>query len=218
MKALHIVPAAMNYFDDIKMAAFNIVQKLHDNGIDGEVITLQYDQPTQQDQENVSGTKDKKGTATSFHFKSSVSLQEALSLMNNYDLVHFHIPFMGAGKNILKKLNEVDAPPLLVSYYRPVKIIDILSVIISLYSQYYVTKLIKRADIVTLFPQTYNKDILTKIPEDKLADISINEKERKEMKLDEDRVFKIKLNKQTYISISIDKLIYVYRTLTKNNK
>jgi len=220
MKVLHIIPATMNYFDDIKMASFDIVQKLHEYGVDGDVITLQYDQPKQEVIEEISGNKEKKikGIAKSFSYKSSIYLHEALDLMNNYDLVHFHIPFMGAGKIILQKLNQKKSPPLVVSYYRSVKIVDALSIIISLYSQYYVNKLFKKAKAVILFPQTCGEDVITKTSENKLMDISINENDQKKKRLDEDGIIEIKLNDEMHINISIDKLICVYKTIINNSK
>ena len=133
MRVIHIIPFAFEYFNDIKKGSFNIVGKMKNFGIESDIITLQYTSPKKKKKKEISAKDD----AELYEYKGLRNLNDSLTDLKNYDIVHLHCPFLGAAGKILqwKKLNP--DVPLVVSYYRQIKIVDLISIFILLYNKYY---------------------------------------------------------------------------------
>lgn len=217
MKILHIIPSAFDYFTDIKKAAFKIVEKLSQTEIEIEVITLQYDQPSKKARAEISGDEEKQisGVAPSYDYSGQISLKKSLDSLPDFDLIHLHVPFLGGARSIIQDLKKENMPPLLISYYRPILLVDFFSLLIKWYNQYYLSRLFSLAKIVTYFPQTCSDFILYKISADKVVNITVDSNEENSIKLDVRAVHGLKLDQNQSIYISIDKLRYLYYLLTK---
>jgi hypothetical protein len=147
MRVVHIVPTAFNYFDDIRNTVFQIVDGLDAAGLNQEIFTLEYSEPEKNIQEQL------KKIAPKRRYGGMHPLQNSLQDLASFDLVHFHVPFLGAGKALLAWRKEFRNTSMIVSYYRNVLLVDLLSFFISFYNNFYVKKFIEQADIATTFVQ-----------------------------------------------------------------
>lgn len=149
MKILHIVPSAFDYFSDIRERAFTIVEGLDALGWQNETITLQYGAPTRAEQFQLQQA----APSRAYGGESSAAEMETVDF-ENCDLLHAHAPFIGAAGKILKWKKEHSNKPLVVSYYRDINLTDIFSFFFRVYNLFYLPKIFKIADAVTLFPDT----------------------------------------------------------------
>jgi hypothetical protein len=145
MRVVHIVPTAFNYFDDIRNAVFKIVDGLQEKGVSQEIFTLQYSEPEKNNLEEIKKISPKR------NYGGARPLAESFEDLASFDLVHFHVPFLGAGKALLMWRQKFKDVPLITSYYRKVLLVDLLSIFISLYNNYFLKKMIPISDMVTTF-------------------------------------------------------------------
>ena len=145
MRIVHIVPSAFEYFDDIRREAFKIIGKLEDAGVQNEVFTLQYSKPSE------SETAELETITPAHNFQGMFGLQKLISELKNFDIVHLHCPFLGGGKKILEWKKNNPNKPLVLSYYRDVKILDPICLIIRFYNDYYLPKFFDLAKAVVCF-------------------------------------------------------------------
>lgn len=144
MKVIHVIPAAFEYFDDIKSSAFKLIEKLHTFGIENEAFTLQYGTVSKKVQESAAKTT----PSTSYSLIKTENINDAISSFSDFDIIHLHCPFLGAAGKIIKWKIAHPAIPLIVTYYRDVKIIDLLSVFIKFYNAYYLPKIFSLAEFI----------------------------------------------------------------------
>lgn len=147
LRILHIIPAAFEYFDDIKSFAFGLVGEMNSYpGIFADVFTLQYGNPSKLDKEEVldlSPNQEYSGTET---------IEEAQSEMLSYDIIHLHAPFLGAASKIIAWKKENPEIPLFLTYYRNVGATDLIALGIKWYNSYYLPKVFEQADFINTFP------------------------------------------------------------------
>jgi len=143
MKVLHIIPAAFEYFDDIKSAAFKLVEGLNSIGVETEALTLNYGTVTKKIERGVSGK-----AAPSYSLITTENIDDAISGFSDFDIVHLHCPFLGAAGKILRWKLSNPNKALALTYYRDVKVADFFSVFVGAYNSYYFPKIFKLADAV----------------------------------------------------------------------
>lgn len=143
MRVIHIIPSAFEYFDDIRSRAFKLLDGLNKLGVEAEAFTLQYGQPNRAVKASV------KEVSPSVHdYVGNFDIDSAIENFSDFDIVHLHCPFFGAAGKILrwKKLNP--DIPLVVTYYREVRLEDLMSLFIKFYNAYYLPKILKLTDAV----------------------------------------------------------------------
>lgn len=214
MLVTHIIPAAFNYFDDIKKNAFKIVEELSKYGVNCKVITLQYNQPTKKQQSTISNSTT--GVAPSYTFSGNISLQDGLTDLIKSDIIHLHCPFMGGAKDILKF--KIDNPqiPMICTYWRPVEKSDIFSLILAIYNSYYLSQIFDQTDIVGIFNQTFKQTKFKKINAEKFIDLNKEDKEEVSLSLPlTNNVDRLKYNNTLSVDFSLSKLLTLYEMLLK---
>ena len=211
MKIAHIVPATFNYFDDIKSVAFSIIEQLHQYDVESVVTTLQYDQPSSKDREQISGSREKglHGAAPSYGFDKMRSIGEVIDELDQYDIVHLHAPFLGAASMILQFARSKNRPPLVVTYYREVKLVDLLSFFIILYNKYYLPKILKNANKII----NINRNIAKGVAASRIIDIKAEKNDSSGILLDLDVANEVKLSNKGREKVSILKLVDIYKQL-----
>lgn len=143
MRVIHIIPSAFEYFDDIRSKAFNLVNGLHNLGVETEAFTLQYGSTGKSLKESV------KSASPAVHkYINTTNAEGVLSSLENFDLVHLHAPFLGLARHMLhwKKMNP--DIPLVISFYRDVPFSDTFSLFVKLYNAYFLPKVFAAADQV----------------------------------------------------------------------
>ena len=146
MPVIHIIPSAFEYFDDIRSQAFKLLDGLHKLGVETEAFTLQYGSTNKAEKASI------KSASPSVHnYLGNFDIDSAIANFSDFDIVHLHCPFFGAAGKILnwKKLNP--GIPLVITYYREVRVQDLMSLFIRLYNAYYLPKFFKLADAVSQF-------------------------------------------------------------------
>lgn len=152
LHVLHIIPAAFDYFDDIKKYAFGLVGEMNTNeGVFADVFTLQYGPPTKAEKVEVSTVSPDQ------EYKGSEPVKEVVEEFVDYNVVHLHAPFFGAAKDIISWKNDNPEVPLVITYYRDVEATDLMALIIKWYNNYYLKKLFRMADVIAVFPWSENK-------------------------------------------------------------
>ncbi|MEK7131772.1 MAG: glycosyltransferase [Patescibacteria group bacterium] len=146
MRVIHIIPSAFEYFDDIRLQAFKLLDGLHKLGVETEAFTLQYGSTNKVEKASI-----KEASPSVHNYLGNFDIDSAIANFADFDIVHLHCPFFGAAGKILrwKKLNP--GIPLVVTYYRPVRIQDLMSLFIRFYNAYYLPKIFKLADAVERF-------------------------------------------------------------------
>ena len=142
MKILHIIPSAFDYFDDIRAAAFSLVGKLPEYGIEADAFTLQYGGASREERGEVAAK------APSQRFLGLNSVAELIATLSEYDLVHAHCPFLGAAGKIIAWKKEHPQIPLVATFHRRVATQDFFSLGIVWYNRYYLPKLFQLSDVV----------------------------------------------------------------------
>ncbi len=143
MRVLHIIPAAFEYFDDIRSESFRLVDGLYKMGVETEAFTLQYGGPTKKLKAEI------KENSSSVHTHiSSTGAAGLVESFDEFDIIHLHCPFLGAARHILdwKKLHA--QTPLIVTYHRDVEWVDTFSLLIKLYNHYYLPRIFRAADVL----------------------------------------------------------------------
>ncbi|MDO9509874.1 MAG: glycosyltransferase family 4 protein [Candidatus Magasanikbacteria bacterium] len=143
MKILHIVPTAFEYFENIRKEAFGLVDSLGQLGFDVDIITLQYDAVSKRFQNKIAQeTKERIG------FKKIYSKDELVEKIEEADIVHLHTPFLGMGKKLLKYKKEHPQKKFIITLYQNLPYSDLFTIIIWLYNNYYLRRLMNVADFV----------------------------------------------------------------------
>jgi hypothetical protein len=147
MKVAHIVPAAFNYFDDIRNTALGLVSYLSEFDIEAEVFTVNYGTIESKDK----AASPVKAGASKGKYKGLVGIKSALQIMQQCDLLHVHTPLLGAASKVLAWKKKHKNTPLVVTYYRKVKVPDVFSLITRWYNSYNLPKLFAAANLITCF-------------------------------------------------------------------
>lgn len=148
MRVIHVIPAAFEYFDDIKMRAFKLLEELHKLGVENEAFTLQYGPPNKADKLSV------KKSAPSVHsYLGHVDMNSAIAVFADFDIVHLHCPFFGSAGKILRWKKSNPDIPLVVTFYHPVRVTDLMSLFMRFYTVYYLPKIFQSADTVNQFSE-----------------------------------------------------------------
>ena len=141
MRVIHIIPSAFEYFNDIRAQAFTLVDGLCTLGVETEAFTLQYGSTTRSAKEAV------RSNAPSVHtYQGSADMRGVIQALEDFDLVHLHCPFLGAGRQLLAWKKNNPTVPLVVTYYRDVAFSDVFSLFIKLYNAYFLPKMFSIAD------------------------------------------------------------------------
>lgn len=146
MRVIHIIPSAFDYFDDIRSQAFKLLDGLHKLGVETEAFTLQYGTTNKAEKASI------KSASPSVHdYIGNFDIDDAVASFSDFDIVHLHSPFFGGAGKILnwKKLNP--DIPFVITYYRAVRILDLMSLFIKFYNAYYLPKIYKLAQSASRF-------------------------------------------------------------------
>jgi len=215
MKVAHIIPSTFDYFSDIKTAAFSIAEQLDNYDIESNIITLQYQTSEQSQKEEEKEISGPKGPAPSYSFKGLKSMGQAIDELSEYDLVHLHCPFLSAAGKILKWKQDNPNIPLLITYYREVIIKDLISIYITFYNKYYLSKIFKSAGAITCFSEKIARKLNRgKMDDEKIFNIAVEEEDMRE----EENLIVVHLTngrskvKLEYV-VSMDRLVYLYGVL-----
>lgn len=146
MRVIHVIPSAFEYFNDIRSQAFKLLDGLHKLGVETEAFTLQYGLPDKEEKASI-----KKASPSVHNFIENFDVNSAIVNFSNFDVVHLHCPFLGAAGKILRWKNQNPNVPLVVTFYRQVRITDLMSLFIKLYNMFYLPKIFKLADAVSQF-------------------------------------------------------------------
>lgn len=145
MRVIHFVPSAFDYFADIKSVAFELVAGLSEAGVENEIIALQYGVlPQAEKDENQSVKTNYLGA----RYEGVINFHETLQDLSGFDVVHLHAPFLGAANEIIKWKKNNPEIPLVVTYYRDIPIVDLISVFLRWYNSRYLSKIFLIADRV----------------------------------------------------------------------
>ncbi len=139
MHALHIIPAALGYFEDIAAAAFLFAERLQGSGIDVEPFTLQTGQPSRGLRRSVESKTIVSGQG--FAYSNTLGFKGLSRALAAADIVHLHAPFLGFGKELLRFKQEYPERPLVITYYGKLEYQDFFSLCIRGYNAWYLPKL-----------------------------------------------------------------------------
>ena len=143
MKILHIVPSAFEYFGEIRERAFDLIEGLSELGFDNYVFTLQYGTVTKRFQKEVAAK-----TGGGLGFEKIHGPQEIDEKMEQADIIHLHAPFLGLGRKLLIFKTKHPEKKIIVSLYRNLPYTDLFTIIIWMYNNWYLKKLVNLADYV----------------------------------------------------------------------
>ena len=146
MRVIHIIPSAFDYFDDIRSQAFKLLEELHKLGVESEAFTLQYGSTGKALKASI-----KKASPSVHNYVGNYDMDSVIANFANFDIVHLHCPFFGAAGKIMRWKKHNPEFPMVITYYRKVRILDLMSLIISIYSAYYLPKFFKLADAIDFF-------------------------------------------------------------------
>lgn len=159
MRVLHVIPAAFNYFDDIKSFVFAVLDYQNSAGVEADAITLQFNnQDIKPEKQKLKVKRDEalekmargenKINYPRYSYAGAQSVGAAFADLNDYDIVHLHMPFFGGAKDILNWRAQNPQANFVVSYYYDFKTPDFFGIIIKLYNYFYLPKMFKTADMV----------------------------------------------------------------------
>ncbi len=115
-------------------------------GVETEAFTLQYSQPSKSMKAEVA-----EDSSSVHNYAGNINLDNLAEHFSGFDIVHLHCPFLGMARKIIdwKKLHP--SIPLVVTYYRDVRVEDMFSIFIKLYNAYYVPKIFALASVVVCY-------------------------------------------------------------------
>ncbi len=157
MRVLHIIPAAFHYFDETKVVAESWVQELHRLGVDIEVFTLEYGKKTNFNQSPNSRKKISSSSSVKYDFEENITIENGFEQWVSFDLVHLHIPLLGAATEIIDSVKQFPDIPFIVSYHSPIQLINFFSVIIMWYNFIYIKKFLRLAKVITFSTEKFCK-------------------------------------------------------------
>lgn len=143
MRVIHIIPTAFDYFDDIKKHAFKLVEEMNEYAdFEAEAFTLQYSSTSKSERAEIGRV------APHQKYIGSQMTGEAIEYLNRFDVIHLHAPFLGAGQMLWRWRQNNPDNIFIVSDYRRVPIVDLISVGIGWYNNYYLKRLKSLADTI----------------------------------------------------------------------
>lgn len=148
MRVVHIIPAAFNYFNDIRDAAMAEVEAEGGMRIEAEAFVLQYGSVTER------FSSDVKKVAPTRVFQGVMSGQSMMEVLDSFDVVHVHCPILGMMGKIIAFKKKNPQIPLVVTYHRPVMIPDLFALYISWYTKWHLPRLLGVADALVTSPGT----------------------------------------------------------------
>lgn len=143
MKIAHIVSTFFPHLGGMGEMCLSEVQKLSNSGLDAEVFTLSYPRTNYQDEKfsfKINRLK------TLFKFGDAgwlINLQD----LQNFDIVHFHFPFYGAERAVIKAKKKYGFK-LIVTYHMDAQVKGFKKIIRNLIDFFYGKKLFEIADKV----------------------------------------------------------------------
>lgn len=143
MQILHIVPAAFEYFEDIRKEAFDLVDSLNSLGYDCEIITLQYSAVSKRLEKQVA-----QETKQRMQFEKIYNDTELKEQMDKAEIIHLHVPFLGMGKKLLKYKQDNPQKKFIITFHQNLPYTDFFTIIIWLYNSFYLRRLVNLADFV----------------------------------------------------------------------
>jgi len=153
MKILHIIPSAFDYFDDIKLEAFEMLESENKMGVESDAITLEYGTVSRSEKFEVSNV------APSRQYLGQQPLDKNFQAWGDYDIINLHCPFLGEARKILNFFVNNPNKILILTYHRDFITTDFFSFFIKLYNYYYLPKLFKQAKVVGFMADRRNESI-----------------------------------------------------------
>jgi hypothetical protein len=157
MNVIHIVPSAFEYFEDIRAAAFTCVEALDKRGVTSEIITLQYGAPTRAERRTALEQEVKRS------YTGVIPHDQLLGSLSSFDIIHFHTPGLGFLGKFLKWQRNNSAPIVVVSYYRSVRLNDMISRLINWYNKKYLPQLAELASGIIYFSEYRLRSLMLKM-------------------------------------------------------
>lgn len=148
MRIIHLIPAAFEYFDDIRDAAFRLAEEERQLGLEVDAFAIQYGSVTQKFSAEV------KEQSPSSEYQETVGEVDVIDLLDQYDVVHLHFPMLGVLGRLIKWKKMHPAIPLVVTHHRNVVQTDLFSLFIVWYTMWYRGRLFRLADEVVTSPAT----------------------------------------------------------------
>lgn len=146
MRVVHIIPAAFNYFNDIRDVAMAMVEAEGKMGLEVEVYMVQYGSVTERFSSEV------KRVAPTRVFQGMVSGTSLVDALSSFDVVHVHCPMLGLMKKLVSFKQANPSVPLVVTYHRSVTHPDLFSLYVSWYTNWYLPRLLRVADALVTAP------------------------------------------------------------------
>lgn len=146
MRVVHIIPAAFDYFNDIRDTAMALVEAEGKMGLEVEAFMLQYGSVTER------FSSDVKRVAPTRVFQGMVSGTSLVEALGSFDIIHVHCPLLGLMKKLVAFKQANPSIPLIVTYHRPVAVPDLFALYISWYTNWYLPRLLRVADALVTAP------------------------------------------------------------------
>ena len=144
MKVLHLVPSAFEYYDDIRSRVSGWLNHMPEFGVEVEVVTIYYGTTAQGMKKQTAAESPKS------KFIGRVETGEVVSNWGDYDLIHWHCPFMGGARHFLDAVISHPDIPLVVTVHRLPRFGDILEIVMYWYNRYWLRKILRVATAVAL--------------------------------------------------------------------
>ncbi len=143
MQVLAIIPAAFDYFDDIRASAFRLAEIARDKGIVIEPYTLQLGKPTRSNEQAVAESSP---SGNGFKLGETLALSSLTRALQEAEIIHLHAPFLGFGSELLAFKKQFPDRPLIITWYGALPYRNLFSLFILGYTSYYLPRLCRLAD------------------------------------------------------------------------
>lgn len=151
MKVLHVIPSAFEYFDDIRVEAFKILDEENNLGVEADAITLEYGAVTKKEEFEV------KTIAPAKKYLGQEPVAENIKKWEYYDIINLHCPFLGEAGKILNWVSSNPDKFLVITYHHDFQTPDFFGFLIKMYNYYYLPKLFKIASAVAFIADRYDQ-------------------------------------------------------------
>lgn len=143
LKIIHIVPAAFDYFENIKEQALSLAYSQRESGFYVEVSALQYGLNSRKEKEEI------KKNFPNMELSGFFNIDEVINNLDNFDIIHIHAPFLGVGK-VWQWLKIHPKAKICLTYYQTIEKNDLFAWFIVLYNAIYLPKFFKRANLIIM--------------------------------------------------------------------
>ena len=143
IRVIHIVPAAFEYFEDIKSKALRLASLEREFFLDVEVLTLQYGPDSKSKAQEI------KQRFSGLGLKGFYNLEQVIDRLADFDIIHIHCPFLGVGK-VWQWLKKPHKPKLCLTFYASIENDDMFSWFISFYNWFFIPRFFKIADLIIM--------------------------------------------------------------------